>query len=672
MKALANKVLVLGIDGMDPKLTQKFIDEGYMPNTKKFIEMGSAEERLHMIGGFPTVTPPMWTTLATGANPSTHGITEYYATHPEKLDVVIYNFDSTRCKAEQMWNATAEAGKKTLVWHWPGSSWPPTSDNPNLYVVDGTQPGGINCGIAEVDSEKLIIAGEKTEEVIYRKKAATDSNVPCFIPGMELEEDNNELSSYDKVHGVEVDGVAIESAETFHNLSETPLDICYSPIKPAKGWADAPEGAKEFTMLHNGGMIRRICQIVKNEQGIYDTVLVYKTKKDTEPLAVCKLGEFVEDVIDEAYHKEEKVMANRNMRVLELEEDGSRLKMWVSGGMDFHNNSLWHPKEFLDVVVSNVGYPQPICMAGSSDEQLISKCARANWDRAANWNAKSLKYLMRNEGFEVIFSHFHNIDLQGHLIVKFLKNGSDKMAAETYNRLFRDVYVQTDQYIGEFLEMIDEGWTIVIVSDHGQVCPEHGRADFLPGTLACNAIYMEKWGYTVLKRDENGNRTHEIDWTKTTAVEQRCNQIYINLKGRQPHGIVDPADKYELEERIMTDLYSLKHPVTGKRMISLALRNRDAVIIGDGGPEAGDIIFVMAEGYTDDHGDSLPTFLGTNDTSVASVFFAAGKGIKTGFKTNRVIRHIDVAPTVAMLAGVRVPKNCEGAPIYQILEGSEL
>ncbi|MBP3584538.1 MAG: alkaline phosphatase family protein [Peptococcaceae bacterium] len=148
MKALADKVLVLGIDGMDPKLTQKFIDEGYMPNTKKFIERGAAEEKLHMIGGFPTVTPPMWTTLATGTNPSTHGITEYYATHPEKLDVVIYNFDSTRCKSEQMWNATAEAGKKTLVWHWPGSSWPPSSDNPNLYVVDGTQPGGINCGIA--------------------------------------------------------------------------------------------------------------------------------------------------------------------------------------------------------------------------------------------------------------------------------------------------------------------------------------------------------------------------------------------------------------------------------------------------------------------------------------------------------------------------------------------
>ena len=72
------------------------------------------------------------------------------------------------------------------------------------------------------------------------------------------------------------------------------------------------------------------------------------------------------------------------MRLLEIAEDGSSLKMWISAAMDFHNDNLWHPKTLLSDIVKNVGYPQPICMAGSSDEILISKCARANWDRAAN------------------------------------------------------------------------------------------------------------------------------------------------------------------------------------------------------------------------------------------------------------------------------------------------
>ena len=82
---------------------------------KKFLEMGSARADIKMMGCQPTVTPPMWTSLATGAHPYTHGITEYYACDPERLDVLLYNFDSQRCTAEPMWNVAAEAGKKTLV-----------------------------------------------------------------------------------------------------------------------------------------------------------------------------------------------------------------------------------------------------------------------------------------------------------------------------------------------------------------------------------------------------------------------------------------------------------------------------------------------------------------------------------------------------------------------------
>ena len=74
-KAAANKVLVLGIDGMDPRLTRKYLDEGKMPNTQKFIDMGAQRHDLVMLGGHPTVTPPMWTTLATGCYANVHGIT---------------------------------------------------------------------------------------------------------------------------------------------------------------------------------------------------------------------------------------------------------------------------------------------------------------------------------------------------------------------------------------------------------------------------------------------------------------------------------------------------------------------------------------------------------------------------------------------------------------------
>ena len=71
-----------------------------------------------------------------------------------------------------------------------------------------------------------------------------------------------------------------------------------------------------------------------------------------------------------------------------------------------------------------------------------------------------------------------------------------------------------------------------------------------------NLGVMEELGYTVRKKDENGDPVDEIDWEKTRAVQIRSNYIYINLKGRDKYGIVEAKDKYDLEEQIISDLYS--------------------------------------------------------------------------------------------------------------------
>ena len=90
--------------------------------------------------------------------------------------------------------------------------------------------------------------------------------------------------------------------------------------------------------------------------------------------------------------------------------------------------------------------------------------------------------------------------------------------------------------------------------------------------------------------------------------------------------------------------------------------------MGQGGPEAGDICVWIAEGYNFDHADSLSTTYGESDTSVSPIFIAAGQGLQKGVETDRMIRQVDFAATVAALAGVRMPAQCEGAPVYQIFE----
>ncbi|MBR2009458.1 MAG: alkaline phosphatase family protein, partial [Peptococcaceae bacterium] len=169
-KALAQKILLLGMDGMDPRFTMRMLKKGKMPNVQKLLDKGAASKDLAMLGGHPTITPPMWTTLACGCNANVHGITQFFH-KAEDLDAQAYNLDSRLCKAEPLWNVFAEAGWKTLVWHWPGSSWPPTSNSENLYVVDGTSPGSVGMAVNQVDGEFMVGGNVDMKDITYRERA---------------------------------------------------------------------------------------------------------------------------------------------------------------------------------------------------------------------------------------------------------------------------------------------------------------------------------------------------------------------------------------------------------------------------------------------------------------------------------------------------------------------
>ena len=673
-KALTDKIIILGVDGFEPSLAKKFMDQGKMPNLKKFVERGSAREDLVLLGGVPTVTPPMWTTLATGAYPATHGITAFFSAHPEKFGYITYALDSTQCLAEPMWNVSAEAGKKTLVWHWPGSSWPPTSDSPNLHVVDGAQPGAVNMGVALIDHEGMITADETIEKLVFSAyDAPNNPGVGCVITDLDVEEEHLDMSKKIGVAGLATINNKMEVAKVYLDESDSEveimgkmnLDITNSPIKPAAGWANAPEGAKEFTMLTSKGYVRRPCLILKNNDGIYDRVAIYKSKKSTEPMIVLGKDIYVPEFIDETIVKEEVKMSNRALRILELAEDGSRLRLWVSSAYDIDKDVLFHPKTFYREIIDNVGYVPPISSATGSVEEFVEKLVVPSWDFYCQWQADSLKYAMEN-GFEVIFSHLHNVDLMGHQMWHFGRHRDDWGNDEKfYQSMFERIYIQTDNYLGNFLPYLDEDWSIIITSDHGLITEENKTPGL--GEVRINGTFMVEKGYTVLKKDENGNPIGEVDWSKTKAVANRACHIQINEKGRFPTGIVDPKDKEALVEKIIDDLYEYRDPETGRRLIALALKNRDAAVLGMDGDRCGDIVYFMAEGFNIIHADSLPTQHGYFDTSVSPIFIAAGHGIKEGYTITRHIRQVDVAPTVAALTGLRMPRECEGAPAYQIL-----
>lgn len=679
-KKLANKVLVLGVDGMDPMITRKFLKMGVMPNLQKIIDRGAQRDDLVLLGNVPTVTPPMWTTLATGALPSTHGITDYWVQDPDALDHMIFALNSECCKAEQLWNVTAEAGLKTLVWHWPGSSWPPSSDSPNLHVVGGTNPGSVNQDVARIEFEAMYLGSEAYTEIESSDHVGTKNGAGCVVDEMDQLVGRKRSSMFDDiVEGADnkkQDQLVMDESEGERNQLVNVLpDMHRVPIKPATGWANAPEGAKEAVLPMSKGFVRRVALITKNEDGIYDTLSIYKNKKATEPLFVIHAGEYKENYIDESIkwdggHYE----TNRALKLLKMDEDGSGFNLWMSMALDIHQDKEFHPKSLYKDILDNVGYVQTTSLIASINPQMYKDIVIDSWDHYMEWAADALHHLAYDRDYDVVFSHVHNLDGVAHQFYFFIKPepywnypaGTDKI----YAGMLQYMYEQTDRYFGKFIHMLDEGWTIMIVSDHGLMI-EQNTPPILGEMIGVNIPVMEELGYTVMKKDENGNNLREIDWSKTTAVATRAYHIWINLKGRQKEGIVDPKDKYELESKIIDDLYAYRDHATGKRVVCLALRNKDAAIMGMSGPESGDIVFALDEQFNRLHADSLPTAVGYGDTSVSPIFVAAGPGLKQGYKTNRVIRIADVAPTIATLMGVRMPANCEGAPVYQILDDGE-
>ena len=693
-KALTQKLLLLGVDGMDPRFTKRLVNEGKMPNFKKLMDMGSCREDLMMSGANPTITPPMWATLATGTYPMTHGIMDYNISAEDDKDITLGAFSSVFMKAEPLFNVTANAGKKTLVMHWPGGSFPPTTDSENLFTIDGSSPGACCAWSNERDLDMLYVASTKCPKPTYMPMSIKTTDVEgdetlTYALGATSAkgtspEAKERMAYYQQWYkdfiGVEgytpsgsfvVDNVVYGNKEgLMWELADFPTGCCISPVFPANGWeVEIPADAKEFVIITFFGKVMRPALILKNEAGVYDKVAIYKDKTQAEPLAVLE-NDVMTGVFDTVPSANGEENVYRNMRILKIAEDGSYVRIWASRGMSCDDDSVWFPKSLFKEVTDKFGPPQPTSQMSGNDKDLILKCNNVQWTMAADWQSKVMHHMIEEHGVEVIFSHMHNVDLQSHNYMKYMKNRPTSRYDESEVVKFAEAtYKVTDDYIGTFMHLIDEGWTIMIFSDHALISAYEEAVAQGDNTGVCDEPF-KGWGYTVMKKDENGKELPEVDWTQTKAIMTRSNSIYINLKGRDKYGIVDPEDKYELEEEIITKLYGYKHPKTGKRIIALALHNKDAVLLGLGGPMGADIVFVVHESYVEDHGAGLSTAWGYQDTSLSPIFLAAGPGIKENFRTTRYIREVDLAPTAAVLLGVDMPAQCEGAPAYQIFTES--
>jgi predicted AlkP superfamily phosphohydrolase/phosphomutase len=639
----ARKVIVLGIDGGCPELVLKFARDGKLPNFQKLIDRGVFKQ---IIEPLPTITPPNWTTIGTGAWPGTHGITDFYLPHEpgDDLDKVQHAFNTRKCQAEYIWQAAERAGKKSVLVKWE-VSWPPVHSG---VQVEGCGPGVVN--FFELGPVRL------------------------------------------------------------HTVEDLPMTNRLR-LTPAKGWANLDPRwealESELTIELHGGTVQTYQMLViKSREAGYDSIIVCPAKNASEPVAQMKMGQWSEWVTDtfdmspavpkkvaqsgeKAKYKDEGLQEVQDQQFLatlaQRAREGLMPRGKVKGSFRFKLLNLSRDATELEIVSTQVwpvsGYTQPVELGEELFENVgpfFTNPARDalhyEWidertfyelmDYQHQWLARASKYLSQTREWDLLYVETHCGDYINHFYMQQFDKAcgvSDAEIRNTTSWLSRH-YQSMDRMLGELLSIADDDTLFVVVSDHSGSPSPWGYID--------TRNVLEQAGLLVYKTDEQtGKRV--VDWSRTKAYPQRTVYIYLNVKGRDPHGIVEPEDYDVTVDEVVEALRNYKHPKTGKNPYTLVLKKHEAEMIGLFGDRIGDVVYALRPEADLEHGAELPTSR-VGDVSMRSLFVMAGPNVKEGVHLEGMAQLVSVAPTIAYLLGIPVPRNAEGAILYEALVDPDL
>jgi predicted AlkP superfamily phosphohydrolase/phosphomutase len=234
----------------------------------------------------------------------------------------------------------------------------------------------------------------------------------------------------------------------------------------------------------------------------------------------------------------------------------------------------------------------------------------------------------------------------------------------TFANTIRDMYIKMDELVGRVQREIK-------TNDHLFVLSDHGFASFR------RCVNLNTWllqqGYLALKdgKTVGADYFRDVDWSRTKAFAVGLSGIYINRKGREVNGIVEPHDVEALKNEIARKLEQLRDPQDGA---SAVRRVHDAASSYKGiyKDEAPDLIVGYHPGYR----VSWDSITGTVEAEVFSDNTKAWSGdhhvdpelvpgiLFTNKKLTKNTPHItDLAPTILALFGVKAPAYMEGEVI---------
>lgn len=334
------------------------------------------------------------------------------------------------------------------------------------------------------------------------------------------------------------------------------------------------------------------------------------------------------------------------------------------------------------------------------------------WSEIHELRERVILLLMDEYPWDFFMSVFYSIDAIQHRFWKFFDKNHplyDNALGEKYGDVIPDFYKKIDVSIGKILKKLDDSTTVIVVSDHGAGSEE--KAFFLNKWLQDEGFLQLKRGikpllrfklphivykvarrlgcrgvewtipmslYNILKDlidpREGLRLSHYVDWGKSKAYAANHTEqgLYINLKGREPGGVVEPGVEYEkLRDDIIEKLYDVKDPETGLNLFDKIFK-KEEIYSGEYVGHAPDIFFLMDKGVClAQKGIYHKKLFGVDERSsgthqVNGIFIVKGCGVKQDIVLEGC-RIIDVAPTVLYLMGLAVPDHMDGKVLVQTL-----
>jgi predicted AlkP superfamily phosphohydrolase/phosphomutase len=518
------KLIILGIDGMDPQLLKQFMREGKMPNFSKLAEQGSF--RL-LTTSIPPQSPVAWSNLITGMNAGGHGIFDFIHRDPKTLELY---FSASRVegprhaihlgswviplgsgsaeqlrKGEAFWEILDQHGVPNTIFRIP-ANFPPVPAKGQTLSGMGTPDLRGTYGTFSFYTDDPTTAPGAVEGGQVIPVQVENSQVATNLIGP----DNTFRKG--SPPATEPFAVAIDPLESVARIAVQGQEF----VLREGEWSDWVR--VEFQLIPFFGNVKGMCRFYL---------------KQAHPRFQLYVSPINIDPADPA---------------LPISTPSSYSRMLSEEAGEFYTQGIAEDTKALSAGMLD-------------DKEYLEQARTVLAEHRRMFDAEFPKF---KKG--VFFFYFSSLDLNSHMFWRLMDPkhpGYAAALAAQNGSAIAEFYQQIDQVLGEVLPKLDDHTTLLVLSDHG----------FAPFYRSFNLnTWLLNNGYVKLKSaasPDSNQPLANVDWSQTRAYGIGLNGLYINLRGRDRDGIVQPgAEANAVIKEIKEKLLSVKDPQAGLPVIT--------------------------------------------------------------------------------------------------------